>query len=796
MKTNNAIRLACGTVLLAVSTVLPAIPADKNLDPAWVQSLTDKGTPHVYSGDELNHIGMPCGGIGAGELYVRGDGALARWWLFNNGTSTADHSTDYTNEITKPIISSIGQGFSLTVGSTTIRLDQSGYDAIQFVGEYPIARVRYLTTAQPQPPLDVSLEVYSPFIPLNARESALPATVMNFSLVNSSSSAVTATLTGWLRDSRVQLSLLRADGSLKVSSSNDVDTVLSIAPGEARDAVFLVTWHFVSGDRFMYNNWFSDANDVAQYVADNYARLSAQTHRFHDAYYTETTLPYWFVQRIAMPVSTLASETSIWKTNGRFWAWEGVHLGYGTCTHVYNYAQAMSRLFPELERSVRTMQDLAPGILLDNGMVGFRGESDFNYFGGYAADGQCGTVLKCYREHLMSTDSSFLRDNWANIKKVMDYMVVQDQNGDGILTGSQPQTFDCDYGGPNTFVGALYLAALRAAEEMARTMGDNASADSYHAIFESGRTWTEQNLFNDLGYFFHLPQGGGCSYGNECLADQVFGQNWAHQVGLGYLYAPDMVKSALSSVYKYNWAPDAADGPLNEYGRKYAVPGEAGLFNKIYVTGMGGNQLFQNEIWTGVEYQVGSGMIEEGLLTEGLAIIRGVHDRYSATKRRTLRSCNGLVGRAPCHHGIRLRRARGGVRLRTQASPGGFQVLLLRRRGMGHHCPEQIGRYPGGDHRGGLRHAAAQQARVRSASRNGEHRVRGRGQRNPGTIEQRIQRRPQRCGPCRDAGSADRGYPHGRYQHRRRDHNTESSRRCGRQTLCRSGEYGQAVDRL
>jgi hypothetical protein len=47
-----------------------------------------------------------------------------------------------------------------------------------------------------------------------------------------------------------------------------------------------------------------------------------------------------------------------------------------------------------------------------------------------------------------------------------------------------------------------------------------------------------------------------------------------------------------------------------------------GLFNSIYVSGTGGNQLFENEIWTGTEYQVASGMIEEGLLTEGHQVVR------------------------------------------------------------------------------------------------------------------------------------------------------------------------------
>jgi MYXO-CTERM domain-containing protein len=458
---------------------------------------------------------------------------------------------------------------------------------------------------------------------------------MHFSLVNSSSSAVSATLRGWLKDSRVALSLLADNGTVKGSATNDVDAVVSLAPGEKKDVVFLVTWYFTAGDRFLYDTWFSNVAGVTDYVAKNYARLSAETHLFHTAYYEQTTLPYWFVQRIAMPVGTLASETSQWRTSGRFYANEGIGLGPGTCTHVYNYAQAMGRLFPELERSVRTQQDLAPGVgFQPSGLVGFRGETDYSYFGGYAADGQCGTVLKSYREHLMSADASFLRTNWTNIKKAMDYVVAQDPDADGILVGMQPQTFDCAYYGPNTFVGALYLAALRAAEEMARTMGDETSATRYHATFASGKAWTEQNLYNADGYFFHQAASGegACSFGNNSLAGQMFGQNWAHQLGLGYLYEAAKVKSALKNVYKYNWAPDAADGPLDA-GRKFAAPGEAGLYNSIYVSGTGGSQLFQNEIWTGVEYEVGTGMIEEGLLTEGLAVIRAVHDRYSATKR-------------------------------------------------------------------------------------------------------------------------------------------------------------------
>jgi hypothetical protein len=42
--------------------------------------------------------------------------------------------------------------------------------------------------------------------------------------------------------------------------------------------------------------------------------------------------------------------------------------------------------------------------------------------------------------------------------------------------------------------------------------------------------------------------------------------------------------------------------------------------------------LYRDEIWTGIEYQVAATMIHEGMIREGLSIIRGVHDRYDGKK--------------------------------------------------------------------------------------------------------------------------------------------------------------------
>ena len=88
----------------------------------------------------------------------------------------------------------------------------------------------------------------------------------------------------------------------------------------------------------------------------NYQTLRKAAEKFSRALY-DTTLPPEVTEAVAANLSILKSPTVLRQTDGRLWGWEGTRETQGSCygssTHVWNYAQAIAHLFPELERSLR-----------------------------------------------------------------------------------------------------------------------------------------------------------------------------------------------------------------------------------------------------------------------------------------------------------------------------------------------------------------------------------------------------------------------------------------------------------
>ena len=441
------------------------------------------------------------------------------------------------------------------------------------------------------------------------------------------------------------------------------------AQGEVK-VTFLITWCFpnLRMDRLPpgrhYGTRFKSALAVAEYVETHWARLNAETRLWRETWY-DSTLPYWFLDRTFLNTSILATSTSFRFGDGRFWGWEGVGCCHGTCGHVWQYAQAMARLFPELERDTRQRVDFGLALQPD-GAIFFRAE--FNNIP--AIDAQAGTVLRALREHQISTDDAWLRRNWPGIQRAVNWLIGKDADGDGIIEGNQHNTLDTDWFGPVAWLSGLYQAALRAAEEMAREVGDPPFAQKCRAIFERGQRKLVELLF-DGDYFINRPDPAhldAINSGTGCHIDQVFGQSWAWQVGLGRTLPEKETLTALRALWRYNFTPDV--GPYRDAykpGRWYAMPGEAGLlmctfpregWDYAQAKGKGADWAagYFNECMNGFEYQVAGHMIWEGMVQEGLAITRAVHDRYHPARRNPWNEveCGDHYARSMASYGVYL----------------------------------------------------------------------------------------------------------------------------------------------
>ncbi|AQT69739.1 putative bile acid beta-glucosidase [Anaerohalosphaera lusitana] len=457
----------------------------------------------------------------------------------------------------------------------------------------------------------------------------------------------------------------QADKPFSDKMTGAVIRELHLPPGQSETLTFLITWHFPNMimPRFgnvgrYYATRFNSAHAVAEHIAENFDTLTETTRSWRDTWY-DSTLPYWFLDRTFANISTLATSTSHRFTNGRFYAWEGVGCCEGTCTHVWHYAQAVARLFPELERILRERVDFGLAFEEDTGMVWYRGEVSK----APAYDGQAGNVLRAYREHQMSPDSSFLKRNWPRIKKAMQYLISKDTDNDGILDGAQPNTLDAAWYGQIAWISSLYNASLRAAEAMAKEMGDLDFAARAAKIAKRGADRLVNDLYNGE-YFIQKPDPAhmdAIGTDSGCYIDQVIGQWWAWQVGLGRLYSQKHIKSALNSLWKYNFTKDV--GPFKkifEKGRPYALAGDGGLIMCTWPKGGKRDDWekhwqfgYFNECMSGFEHQVAAHMIWEGMLKEGLAITRVIHDRYNAKLRNPYNEieCSDHYARAMASYG-------------------------------------------------------------------------------------------------------------------------------------------------
>ena len=460
---------------------------------------------------------------------------------------------------------------------------------------------------------------------------------------------------------------------------------LGLAPGKTGRVRFVISWSFPNCENYWeadarkraaeagvpptwrnyYATQFKDANASAAYALRNWDRLYRETTVFKEALFA-SSLPPAALEAVSANLSILKTPTVLRLEDGTFYGWEGCDTNSGccegTCTHVWNYSQALPFLFPKLERSVREA-DFRYNQRPDGGMA-FRlllppgsGRSGFRP----CADGQFGGILKTYRDWKISGDSNWLRPLWPAVKKSLEF-AWSPENEDrwdpektGVLHGRQHHTLDMELFGPNAWLTGFYLAALKAGAEMAEHLGESGDAVEYRDLFERGRRWVDEHLFNGEYYVQLLDLsdrsvtdsfGASETYwdaehreikhqiGEGCAVDQVLAQWHANLYGLGSIFDPRHTKRALRAIFQHNFVRPMRDFP--NPCRVYCLNDEAGLIICAWPEGRRRPRVpvpYATETMNGFEYAAAAQMIQAGMVKQGMKIVAAVRDRYDGEKR-------------------------------------------------------------------------------------------------------------------------------------------------------------------
>jgi uncharacterized protein (DUF608 family) len=797
-------KVGVGTLGSAVPPLVLARPQDTaNQTKTLID--TKREFNSKYTGEFLNRVAFPLGGIGAGMFCIDGTGSFSHMSIrhkpeiFNEPGMFAAIAIEGKETNNAKIVegpppawkkfgtSNAGNGH----GGTTYGLPR--FESAEFIAKFPFANI---TLRDKDYPLSASIEAWSPFIPTDADNSSLPAAGISYKFTNTGENTVGAVFSfharNFLKLEKEKVTNLiepisggfvlrqnktadkeSLEGSFAIYTEEtgavvdhcwfrggwfdamtmtwnainggkvrQTDPVPSDAPGaslyvpfvlnagESKEIIVHTNWYVPSSDlrigddpatdeckdgssgccvtsdqlgetiadpayragnyKPWYSSRFKDIHEISQYWRTNYRSLENNSRKFTESFYS-STLPSEVVEAIAANLTIIKSPTVLRQYDGRLWSFEGCGDSWGcchgSCTHVWNYAQAIPHLFPQLERSLRHTEFCESQN--EAGHQTFRAslpirpvKHEFHA----AADGQLGGIMKVYRDWRISGDLLWLKKMYPLVKASLDYcQQTWDPKKKGIIEEPHHNTYDIEFWGPDGMCTSFYLGALSAIVEMAKALKIKKDVNAYSDLYKAGKNFMEQSLFNGE-YFIQKIQTKGLNadpfsegkktmvgeysdeakalfekegpkyqYGSGCLSDGVLGVWIARMCGLNDPVDPSKTKSHLNAVYKYNLKTTLEDH-ANPQRPSYAFGSDGGLLLCSWPKGgkLSLPFVYSDEVWTGIEYQVASHLILMGEVSKGLDIVKTCRKRYDGTVRNPFNEyeCGHWYARAMSSYGL------------------------------------------------------------------------------------------------------------------------------------------------
>ncbi len=787
----------------SAAAVLPVnvIASEKNQTAGKIsnadQTISKRQYNGAYTGEYLNRVAFPIGGIGAGMICMEGAGAIShvsvrnKPEIFNEpAVFAAIHAKGIKNGtkvLEGPVpdwkkfgLRDAGNGLS---GSTT---GLPRFRHASFLPRFPFAT---LDLHDEDIPLKVQVTGWSPFIPTDENNSGIPVGAMEYKFTNTGSAIIDAIFSfnaknflsiykgknsiasikngfvltekgtdekplqsdfsiftdddntiinhcwfrgGWWDPITMAWNAVK-DGKTEAISPVEKDAPgaslyvpFKLAAGKEKTIRLMMAWYTPETDQAhgnvgpkkegcdpasgccnspsdigldkydqnfdekyfkpWYSNRFKNIGEVAEYWKQHYDELRKNSTLFKNAFFN-SSLPSEVIEAVAANLTILKSPTVMRQYDGRLWSFEGcADTGgccHGSCTHVWNYAQAIPHLFPALERTLRHTEFCESQD--KEGHQNFRATvpikpatHEFHS----AADGQLGGIMKVYREWRISGDNEWLRKMFPLVKSSIDYCIkTWDPKHKGVIEEPHHNTYDIEFWGPDGMHSSFYIGALTAFVTMGKYL--NKDVGLYEKLAADGKKIMETELF-DGEYFIQKIQVDGLNaknpatsqsfggeyskeardlldkegpkyqYGKGCLSDGVLGAWIGSMCGLNDVIDKEKIKSHLLAVYKYNLKDNLSEH-ANPQRPSYALGNEGGLLLCSWPKGgkLSLPFVYSDEVWTGIEHQVASHLMLMGKVKEGLDIVRASRNRYDGRVRNPFNEyeCGHWYARALSSYG-------------------------------------------------------------------------------------------------------------------------------------------------
>ena len=341
------------------------------------------------------------------------------------------------------------------------------------------------------------------------------------------------------------------------------EAVVQLAPDEERTLRFVLTWYYPdardSTGRFVghqYANWFADSAAVAEFAAPRFDTIQKEVGDWQERIYASKA-PGW-LDDVAINSLALLARNSAWIKDGRFTMSESFVGCPITETIVCRFygSVATAMFFPELEKNTmrQFMRHQRKGGAIPFAFGG-RECWDSPYYETQKILDSSEFVIMAHRNATWWNDLDWAAECYPAVRRAIEFARTLDTDGDGLINDElSRQYYDCwQMYGAGSYTSGIWLAALRAAAALARTVDDQAFARQCDEGYGKALASFEEKLWT--GTYYRLWNDSAHARSNDtCLAAQLTGQWAAFQSDLGWIVPKEHGIQALRHIDRVNGA--------------------------------------------------------------------------------------------------------------------------------------------------------------------------------------------------------------------------------------------------